>query len=109
MKDTERATILTEAFAAETYATLLPQYYEVVLKNRYFKDVASSQMMDIMYETVNFDFVRLFDGQISMVSAINNAVTGTSNNFSSLVKSTMKVGEKKLSAMLESINKNIVG
>lgn len=106
---TERATILTEAFAAETYATLLPQYYEVVLKNRYFKDEASSQMMDIMYDTVEFDLVRLYDSQIGILSPINSAVKNANNNFSSMIKATLNVGAKKLTTMLDAIEKNING
>jgi stress response protein SCP2 len=109
VKNIERTSILTEAFAAETYASLLPQYYEVVLKNRYFKDEASSKMMDIMYDSVEFDFVRLFDGQIGILAATTGPVTSGKNTFSSLIKASLKVGEKKLATMLDAVHKNING
>ena len=109
VKNPERTSILTEAFAAETYASLLPQYYEVVLKNRYFKDEASSMMMDIMYDTVEFDFVRLFDGQIGILAATTGPITSKTNNFVSQIKATLKVGEKKLATVLAAVNKNITG
>ena len=106
VKDVERASILTEAFAAESYKSLLPQYYEVVLKARYFKDEASSQMMDIMYDSVRFDFARIFDGQIGILSAINGSVTGKQNVFSSAWSAASKVSAKKLEQMLTKVAAN---
>lgn len=106
VKDVERASILTEAFAAESYKSLLPQYYEVVLKARYFKDEASSQMMDIMYDSVSFDFARIFDGQIGILSAINGSVTGKQNVFSSAWTTASKVSAKKLEQMLTKVAAN---
>ena len=106
VKDTERAAILTEAFAAETYRTLLPQYYEIVLKAKYFKDEASSQMMDIMYDSVSFDFARIYDGQLSLLTTINTTISSKQNTFASAYKGASKVAEKKLEQLLETVAKN---
>ena len=106
VKDPERAAILTEAFAAETYRTLLPQYYEIVLKAKYFKDEASSQMMDIMYDSVNFDFARIYDGKLGLVSTINSTISSQQNTFASAYKGTSKVAAKQLEALLETVAKN---
>ena len=106
VKSTERAAILTEAFAAETYRTLLPQYYEIVLKAKYFKDEASSQMMDIMYDSVSFDFARIYSGQITLADTINTIVSSKQNTFASTYKGAYKVAEKKLAQMLETVAKN---
>ena len=104
--DVERASILTEAFAAETYKTLLPQYYEVVLKARYFKDEASSQMMDIMYDSVSFDFARIFNGQLGILESINGSVTGKQNNFNSAWSAASKVSSNKLKQLLTKVADN---
>lgn len=106
VKSTERAAILTEAFAAETYRTLLPQYYEIVLKAKYFKDEASSQMMDIMYDSVNFDFARIYDGQLGLVTSINTTISTGQNTFASTYKGASKVAGTKLTKMLETVAKN---
>ena len=106
VKDPERAAILTEAFAAETYRTLLPQYYEIVLKAKYFKDEASSQMMDIMYDSVNFDFARIYDSKLGLVSTINSTISSQQNTFASAYKGTSKVAAKQLEGLLETVAKN---
>jgi hypothetical protein len=106
VKNTERAAILTEAFAAETYRTLLPQYYEIVLKAKYFKDEASSQMMDIMYDSVSFDFARIYDGQLGLLSTINSTVTSGQNTFASTYKGASKVAAKQLENLLKAVAKN---
>ena len=107
VKDVERASILTEAFAAETYATLLPAYYEVILKARYFADEASSQMMDIMYDSVSFDFARLYDGQIGIQTTIKDSVLAQQNTFSSSFAAMKKVYDKKLTTFLEKVAANV--
>lgn len=106
VKDVERASILTEAFAAETYASLLPAYYEVILKARYFADEASSQMMDIMYDSVSFDFARLYDGQLGIQTTIADAVKAQQNTFSSSFASFKKVYDKKLASFLDKVATN---
>lgn len=106
VKDVERASILTEAFAAETYASLLPAYYEVILKARYFADEASSQMMDIMYDSVDFDFARIYDGQIGIQTTIKDSVTAKQNTFASSFASFKKVYDKKLSSFLSKVETN---
>jgi len=103
VKNVERAAILTEALAAETYASLLPSYYEVILKARYFADEASSQMLDIIYDSVSFDFVRVFDGQIGVQSTIWDAVKAQQNTFTSSFAAFKKVYDKKMATLLEKV------
>lgn len=107
VKDVERASILTEAFAAETYASLLPAYYEVILKARYFADEPSSQMMDIIYDSVDFDFARLYDGQIGIQTTIKDSVLAKQNSFSSSFASFKKVYDKKLATFLDKVAANV--
>ena len=106
VKDTDRAAILTEAFAAESYKSLLPQYYEIVLKAKYFKDEASSQMLDIVYDSVNFDFARIYDSQLGLVSTINSTVSSKQNTFASAYKGVSKVAARQLTGLLEAVAKN---
>lgn len=106
VKDVNRASILTEAFAAETYRSLLPAYYEVILKARYFADEASSQMMDIMYDTVSFDFARLFDGQIGMQGGISDSVKAQNNSYASSYSAFKRVYDSKLSTLIKKIQEN---
>lgn len=103
VRDLERAAILTEALAAETYASLLPSYYEVILKARYFADEASSQMLDIIYDSVSFDFARVFDGQIGVQTTIWDAVKAKQNTFSSSFAAFKRVYDKKMTTLLDKV------
>lgn len=52
--------IMTEALAAETYKTVFPIYYDVVLKNRYSADEDAANMVDLIMAGRNFDFAFMF-------------------------------------------------
>ncbi|MBQ3127269.1 MAG: extracellular solute-binding protein [Clostridia bacterium] len=106
VRNLERAAILTEALAAETYATLLPAYYEIILKARYFSDEASSQMLDIIYDSVSFDFVRIFDGQLGMQSSIWDSIKAKQNTFSSSFAAFKRVYDKKMTTLLDKVAAN---
>ena len=105
VKSTERAAILTEAFAAESYRSLLPQYYEIILKAKYFKDEASSKMLDIVYDSVSFDFARIYDSQLGLLTTINTTISSKQNTFASAYKGASKVADKKLTQLLETVAK----
>jgi hypothetical protein len=54
--DTSRAGAVMEALAAESYRTVTPAYYNLVLKDKYARDSATSDMLDIISSNVAFDF-----------------------------------------------------
>lgn len=47
--------IFLEAFAAESYATVKPAYYEIALTSKYVNDAESSAMLDIITNNVYVD------------------------------------------------------
>ncbi len=82
--DAEEDSMLTEAFAAESYRVLLPAYYEVVLKTRYAPDAYTSQMIDIMYDTVIFDIGMTYNGSIGYLNSYKDAIASGANITSSM-------------------------
>ena len=50
------------ALAAETWKTVLPQYYDVVLKYKGARDETSISMIDIVLNGRNIDFEFIYDG-----------------------------------------------
>ena len=103
VKNPEQNAIITEALAAESYRSLLPAYYEVVLKTRYAKDAETSQMIDIIYNNVAFDIAYIYRKNVDYVERISGTITTKNNTFSSSYKAIKKVAEsgfKKLTGDL---------
>lgn len=93
VKSIEQNAIITEALAAESYRTLLPSYYEIVLKTRYAKDMETSQMIDIIYDSVAFDIAYIYRSNVNYVERISGIITSQRNAFSSNYTAIKKVAE----------------
>ena len=105
VKSLEQNGYITEALAAESYRTLMPTYFEIVLKVKYAKDEQTSQMLDIMYDTVVFDFGQIFNGELGALTALKNVVVSKNNNYMSIYKATSAIYAKKLNQLVEGIMK----
>lgn len=55
VKDQECSGIITEALCAESYRTVIPAYYDVVLKFKNSRDEESAEMIDLIRDTLTFD------------------------------------------------------
>ncbi|MBQ8551377.1 MAG: hypothetical protein IJ428_01030 [Clostridia bacterium] len=53
--DLERTSVVIEALAAESHDTLLPAYYETAIKSKYTRDTVSSDMLDLILDSVSYD------------------------------------------------------
>ena len=56
VKDTEMSAIITEALCAESYRTVIPQYYDIALKAKGARDDESGEMIDLIRDGLIFDF-----------------------------------------------------
>jgi len=99
----EENAVITEAFAAESYRSLMPKYFEVVLKTKYAKDAETSQMLDLMYETVAFDFAYIFRSNISYWSAVQGIISSQNNTLSSAYKALSKSANVNLKSLVEAL------
>lgn len=106
VKDPETVGIITEALAAESYRVLQPAYYEVVLKSRYSKDSASSMMVDLMYNTVVFDFAQIYNSNLGLLTVIQENVKADSNSFAAMFRAAGITAEKKLNELIEGVLQN---
>jgi hypothetical protein len=95
--------IITEALAAESYRSLMPKYFEVVLKSRYAKDMETSQMLDLMYETVGFDFCYIWRTSLNYMSSFKDVVVSKNNTLASSYNTVTKLVNKKLPDLLEKL------
>ena len=103
VKDVEQNSIVTEALAAESYRTLLPSYYEIVLKTRYAKDAETSQMIDIIYNTASFDFAYIFRSDTDYSTQFKNMITSKTNTLSSTYKAIKRTADASFTRLNESL------
>jgi hypothetical protein len=54
--DTDMSGMIMEALGAESRYSVIPKYYDVVLKGRTTRDDESQEMLDIIRENLFFDF-----------------------------------------------------
>jgi len=59
--DLERTGILLEALAAESYYTIKPAFYEVVLSQKYLRDADSIEMLDILFAHKRCELQKIYD------------------------------------------------
>ena len=60
-QDLEFIGILTEAYCAESYKTVLPAYYDVCLKQRYASSPKDAEMIDLCVDARVFDLGYVYD------------------------------------------------
>ncbi len=75
--DLSRTGTILEAMAAVSKYTLTPAYYDITLEGKFLRDDESSEMIDIILATRNFDLGSLFDWGGSMSMLLNMYDSGS--------------------------------
>lgn len=65
----EMPELLLEALAYEGYNNIVPTYYEIALKDKYTRDEASAEMLDIVSATSWFDFTDAYYTDLGGISS----------------------------------------
>ena len=100
--DTERASIITEALAAESYKSVIPVIYDTALKVRGVRDETSMQIVDIIERGNVIDFGYVFGDYNMMGFYMSNLMGTKKNNFSSYYERQKKKWEKHLTSIIDS-------
>ena len=87
VKDSERSTVLFEAYSYEGYKTVYPGFYELALKAKYSHDDVSSQIYDLIMSNRVCDFGFVFGRSIGIRDTIGTLVTLGSTDFASIYAS----------------------
>ena len=98
VEDPEACTIVLEALAAESYASVTPIYYDTVLKDRYTRDNESKEMMDLVRSKVGVDFVNTWS--LGYTEAYKFYLTFDSNTVSSRIATYAPMWETVLDELL---------
>lgn len=101
LKNPEMSAIITEALCAESYRNVIPQYYDVVLKVKGARDDESAEMIDLIRDSLIFDFGWVHSVPMGSIGIIMQTLI--LNNNSGLA-SYWESNESKVIQGLEKIN-----
>ncbi len=99
----ENVGLLLEALNFKSHHEVLPMYKEVVLKTKSARDDDSSDMIDIMFKSISFDFgINAWQNQLS-----SPLIQGVYANRSGNVASTLTKLQKSVDKEIENLIKNV--
>lgn len=64
-KDEDMSGAVLEAWSSECYRSVVPEYFELMLKVRYSSGTQMAEMFDIIHDSVQFDFGEIFADALS--------------------------------------------
>lgn len=102
----EMAAAVLEALNAQTYRTVTPAWYEVTLKLKYSRDLISSDIIDLIHDSIYTSFLFAYSPVLSnMGQVMRDLVTNNNTNYMSLVKTKEKPAQKMLEKMYKELAK----
>ncbi len=98
---------ILEAMCAETYRSVTPVWYETATKIKYSRDDLSSQMIDLIHDTITTNFIYAYNYALNGVGMVyRDLVTKQSKDYVSAVEKIRRGAEKKLGELYEAFNEN---
>ena len=95
-----------EAMCMYGYRDITPAYYETTLKLKYLSDETAMSMLDLIRDSVDFDFAILYTVPLStMYSFYGEKIASATPSIASAVKAQAKAWQKLLDKMYEDFNK----
>ncbi|MBR4185579.1 MAG: hypothetical protein IKQ87_07410, partial [Clostridia bacterium] len=106
---TEKMTALSAYIQAMTLHAaeyLMPAYYETALKIKYAQDDYSSQMLDIVTDSINSPFEHAFNSNLGGIftSGISASVSSMTNVYVSTTESKLEAAQKMLDELIASLS-----
>ena len=101
-RDPDMSSAVMEAMAYEGWKTVTPAVFETAMKLKYTHDEDSIRMLDIIRDSISFDFGRVFNSMLSSITwqMFRGVVNGT-GNWSSTLASNLKMLDKMLGKLIE--------
>ena len=105
--DADLAAAVLEALNAQTYRTVVPAWYEVSLKLKYSRDLISSDIIDLIHDSIYTDFLFAYSPMLSQMGQVmRDLVTNNNTNYMSNVAKRDKVSQKMLQNLYKDLEKN---
>jgi hypothetical protein len=93
-----------EAFACEGGKTVVPAFYDTILKNKMARDVDSEEILDYIFGNIAFDTGNLFNFGGFTVNLCNMSQKADTN-IASFIEKNKPLMETAISNILEEIGK----
>ena len=101
----DQVAAVMEALCSESYRYVTPAYYETALKVKYSRDDETSQMLDMIRDSVKFDFAYIYNASLGTpMTQFRDLVMKKPDAAASTLASNMKACNKKLEELLEMYN-----
>ena len=106
-QNTDMVGAVLEALNAETYKTVTPVWYETALKIKYARDDISSQIIDLIRDSMTTSFIFAYSPKLSNIGQIMRELVSTnSKNYMSKAASMEKSANKSLAKLVEAFEEN---
>lgn len=100
--DSSNSALILEAMAAEGCRTIIPQYYEIALKGKYVRDESSSQVLDLIKDSLYLEFVDMYYSDLGFSDFfVNYVLYNTPGTFASTYEKNRTAWETKLNKLYE--------
>ena len=101
----EMCAAVLEAMAYYSNRLLRPAYYDTALSERYMQDPESKEILDLIFDTVYFDFSSTCANMLPVITrdSLRTLLTDTSNT----IASSTKTWEKLIKNSIRSINRKL--
>ncbi|MBR2447142.1 MAG: hypothetical protein IKB28_10840 [Clostridia bacterium] len=86
---------IIESMAILSSESVIPTYYDLVLKRKTIRDEESAQMLDIIFSNRIYDLSCFYE-RIGLMHTFQEAINSKTNNFSSNYQSRLKKAEKEI-------------
>ena len=96
--DIERSSIILEALNIESYRLIIPSYYDTVLQGKLARDDESKDMLDLIFENIEFDFGFVHSASLNNIEGV--MFEGKSENMTSVYSSQEEAFKTKLDELL---------
>ena len=101
--DVNQNGLITEALAAESYRTLLPVYFEVVIKTEYSQEQKDAQMIDIIYDNIVFDMGVTYVDTLKVFKILKDVIGPNASKFSSSYNKGLSTYRKNLNQLITDV------
>ncbi len=91
-----------EEWNYRSYMDILPVYCEVIMKTRYFNDVESGMIFDLILDSIKFDTGMVYGSEIDSIATSTRAIVKSGNNtFASNYRIQQRAYKNKLEKLQE--------
>ena len=101
----EKCAATLEAMAYHSYILVRPAYYEIVLTDRYMQDPQSVEMLDLIFDTVDYDFASCWSD--IFYTNIRNQLRPILSGKNNTVSSSLRGWERSINRQLEQYNEQV--